>query len=147
MVHLSCEDRLRELGLFSLEKRRLGGDVIAAFQYPKGSFRKEGDGLFSRVCGDMTRGNGFKLKEGRLRLDMRKKSSTVGVVRQWNKLTRDVVGDLSLETFKARLDQALGNLIWLWCPCSLQGIWTRWPLQVPSKSQDSVNLRFYDNVQ
>ena len=62
--HLSNEDRLRDLGLFSLEKRRLQADPLAAFQYLKGSYRKEGDSLFSRVRGDRTRGNGFKLKEG-----------------------------------------------------------------------------------
>jgi len=50
--HLSYEDRLRDLGLFSLEKRQLRGDLIAAFQYLKGSYRKEGDRLFSRVYGD-----------------------------------------------------------------------------------------------
>ena len=55
MEHLSYEDRLRELELFSLEKRRLQCDLIAAFQYLKGSYRKEGDRLFSRVCGDRTR--------------------------------------------------------------------------------------------
>ena len=49
-----------------------------AFQYLKGSYRKEGDRLFSRVCGDRTRGNGFKLREGRLRLDIRKASYSGG---------------------------------------------------------------------
>jgi len=66
LEYLSYEDRLRELGLFSLEKRRLRGDLRAAFQYLKVAYRKDGEGLFTRVCSDRTRGNGSKIKEGRL---------------------------------------------------------------------------------
>ncbi|KFQ81024.1 hypothetical protein N337_01670, partial [Phoenicopterus ruber ruber] len=55
--------------------------------------------------------NGFKLREGRYRLDIRKKFFTMRVVKHWRRLPRAVVDAPSLETFKARLDGALGNLI------------------------------------
>ena len=62
--------RLRELGLFSLEKRKLQGDLIAAFQYQKGAHKQEGSQLLEKVDNSSTRGNGLKVKEGRLRLDV-----------------------------------------------------------------------------
>jgi len=65
-----------------------------------------------RACHDRTRGDGFKPKEDRFRLDIRKKFITTRVVRCWNQLPRDVVGAPSLEVFKARLEGALSNLVW-----------------------------------
>ncbi|KAK4824218.1 hypothetical protein QYF61_012132 [Mycteria americana] len=113
LEHLCCEERLRELGLFSLEKRRLWGHLTAAFQYLKGAYKRDGDRLFSRACSDKTRGNGFKLKERRFRLDIRKTFFTLRVVRHWPRLPREVGDAPSLETFQVRLDGALSNLLWL----------------------------------
>jgi len=81
LEYLSYEDRQRELGLISLKNRRLRSDLIAAFQYLKEACRKDGEGLFTRVCRDRRRGHGCKLKEGRYRLDIRKKFITMTVVR------------------------------------------------------------------
>jgi len=63
LEHLSCEERLRELGLFSLEKRRLWGDLIAAFLYLKGAHKTDGDKLFTKTCCNSTKSNSFKQRE------------------------------------------------------------------------------------
>jgi len=76
MEHFSYEDRLRELGLCSMGKGRFQGDLRAAFLCQKGGCKKEGDRLFSRLCCDRTKGNGFKLNEWRFSLDIRKKCFT-----------------------------------------------------------------------
>jgi len=65
-----------------------------------------------RVGSDRTRGNGFQLRQGRFRLDIRWNFFTRRVVTYWNRLTKEVVDAPSLEAFKARLDVALGSLVW-----------------------------------
>jgi len=97
--------------LFSLQKRRVCGDLIAAFQYLKGAYKQDGEGLFARARNDRTRGKGFKLKEGRFRLDTRRKFLALRVVRHWNRLCREAVDAPSLEVLKARLGGVLSDLV------------------------------------
>jgi len=81
LEHHFYEERLRVL--FSLEKRRLQGDLTVAFQFLKGAYKQEGAQLFARSNTDRTRGNCFKLKYGRFRLDVRNKFFTQRAVRPW----------------------------------------------------------------
>lgn len=78
LEHVSCENSLRELGWSSMENRRLWGYLRAVFQHLKGA-KKLGKDL-TRVCGDSTRGTGFKLKKRRFRLYIKKKCFPV---RMW----------------------------------------------------------------
>jgi len=82
-----------------------------AYQYLEGVYKQEGEQLFTRVYIDRTRGNGFKLIQGRFRLDIRKKFFTQRVGTHRSRLCREAVDAPSLETFKARMDVALGSLV------------------------------------
>ena len=93
LENLCYKDRLRERSLFSLEKRRLHClfDLIAAFQYLKEDYKQERNQLFAQIGSDWTKGHGYKLKEGRFRLDIWGKFFIERVVRCWNRLPIEVM--------------------------------------------------------
>jgi len=122
------EERLRELGLFSLGKWRLQGDLIVAFQYLKGAYKQEGDWLFTWSDSDSTRENSFKWKERRFRLNVWRKFFTQRVVRPWHscpeKLWCPIPGGTQGQVgWDPGQPELVGG-----SPAHSRGVVTRWPL-------------------
>ncbi|KAF7247220.1 Type I inositol 1,4,5-trisphosphate 5-phosphatase [Varanus komodoensis] len=119
---MGYEARLRELGLFSLEKRRLRGDLLATYKYVRGCHTEMDRDLFPPAEEGRTSSNGAKFREPRFHLDARKHFLTVRTPRVWNGLPQKVVEAPSVWVFKDRLDihmdilvprQALGSFYFL----------------------------------
>jgi len=111
MKYLPYEERLRDLGLFILETRRLRGNLINACKYLKGESQGNGDRLFSLVPSNRTKGNGYKLKHNKIHKNRKKISFNVRVTENWNLLTREVVESPFLGIFKTHLDTSLCKLL------------------------------------
>jgi len=114
LANKSSEERLRELGLFSLENRRLKGDSIATtilHNYLKGGCSEAGVDFFSQVTGNGTKGNGLKWHQERFRLGIRINFFTGRIVKHCNRLPRKVVEAPSLEAFKRLLDAEHRNMV------------------------------------
>jgi len=100
LEHLSYEEGLRELDLFSLKKRRLKGDLRNAYKYIEGGCQEDGARLFSVVPSNRTRGNGHKLKHKKSQLNTGKNFFTLRVTEPWIRLPRGAVESPSLEILK-----------------------------------------------
>jgi len=90
--------KAERVGAVQPGEEKAAGRSYGAFQYLKGAYKKDGHKLFSRARSNRTRANGFKLKEDRFRLDIRKKFFSMRAVKHWNRLPREAVEAPSLET-------------------------------------------------
>ena len=102
--NLSYEDRVRYLGLTTLETRRIRGDMIETFKIISGKDNIRTDTFFEVDRNSVTRGHNYKLVKPRSRLNIRKFSFGHRVVDHWNSLPWEVVNSVSLNQFKARID-------------------------------------------
>eukprot|EP00061_Rhincodon_typus_P006310 g26830.t1 len=88
---LSYRERLNRLGQFSLEHRRVRGDLIEVYKIMRGMDRVNSYGLFPRVVESTTRGHRFMVRGERFKRDLRDNFFIQRVVRVWNKLPEEAV--------------------------------------------------------
>ena len=106
---LSYWDRLRNLGLTTLETRYLRADLLEVYRIFRGLDSLDAEKFFVREVG-MSRRHSYKLFKKRMRLDVGRYKFGNRVCNEWNLLTEDVISAGSLNTFKARLDHHLRNV-------------------------------------
>ena len=97
--------------MFSLERRRLKGDLIVVYSFLKREGGRAGAKPFSLAINDRLQGNGRKICQGRFRLGVRKRFYIQRMVEQWNEFPRDVVMAPRLTVFKKRLDNTLRHIM------------------------------------
>ena len=110
LEHSAGEERLRELGLSSPEKGRLGEDLIPACQYRRGGHGEYRASLFTVVHGGRTKDNGWKVEEERFSQDIRNPFFPRSSAKCWNRSPREVVQSLSLGGFQTRTESSLEQL-------------------------------------
>ena len=113
--HLEYPDRLKVLGLHSLERRRCRGDMIEAFKWNNGINKGDISEVLKMKEESMTRSNGFKLDKFRFKKDIGKYRYWFGnrVVDLWNSLPPTVINSNSVDSFKTTLDSHMGSLGWI----------------------------------
>ena len=99
------DERLKRLKLFTLEKRRLRGDLIQVFKYLNKFNNVDHTKLFELHANQRTRNNGRPIKEKRCNTDIGRSFFSNRVVRHWNLLPAEVVDAKTINCFKSRVDR------------------------------------------
>ena len=106
---LAYEERLSRLGLYSLEFRRMKGDLIETYKIMMGIDKIEAGKLFPQADETRTRGHGLKVRGSRFRTELRRNFFTQRIVNLWNSLPSEAVEATSLNAFKAKIDKFLNS--------------------------------------